>query len=187
MEVKTVYFAHHGFKNTDETLRVARQRAEALGIKTLVVASTTGDTAVKAVERFKGFKVICVSEVTGFLKLDIQEFTEENREIVESMGGIVFTSTDAFGGLSEAMRSKFKTYVIGDIVASTLRTLGNGFKTACEISVMAADGGLVRTDEEIIAIAGTHKGADTAVVVKPANTHRFFDLKIKEILCKPRF
>jgi hypothetical protein len=54
---------------------------------------------------------------------------------------------------------------------------------------MAADGGLVRTDEEIIAIASTGRGgggADTAVVLKPVNAHRFFDLKVKEILCKPR-
>ena len=51
---------------------------------------------------------------------------------------------------------------------------------------MAADAGLIRTDEEIIAVGGTRGGADTAVVLQPSNTHAFFDLRIKEIVCKPR-
>ena len=59
-------------------------------------------------------------------------------------------------------------------------------KVACEITIMAADAGLVRTDEEVIAIAGTHSGADTAIVVQPSNANRFFNLRVKEIICKPR-
>jgi hypothetical protein len=51
---------------------------------------------------------------------------------------------------------------------------------------MAADAGLIRTDEEVISIGGTARGADTALVIKPANTHDFFELRVKEVLCKPR-
>ena len=57
---------------------------------------------------------------------------------------------------------------------------------AAEIAVMAADAGLVRTDREAVAIAGTGRGADTAVVLTPANAQTFFDLRIHEIICKPR-
>jgi hypothetical protein len=71
-------------------------------------------------------------------------------------------------------------------MAYALRIFGEGMKVACEIALMAADAGLVRTDEEVIAIAGTGRGADTAVVLVPANAHTFFDLRILEILCKPR-
>jgi hypothetical protein len=78
-------------------------------------------------------------------------------------------------------------YVLGETIADTLRIFGQGMKVVCEISMMAADSGLVRTDEDIIAIAGSSRGADTAVVLKPVNTHNFFDLKIREILCKPHF
>jgi hypothetical protein len=85
------------------------------------------------------------------------------------------------------MRQKFSTYVIGDVIASTLRIFGEGVKVVCEIALMATDSGLVRTDEDVIAIAGTGRGADTAVVLRPVNSQNFFDLKIKEILCKPRF
>jgi hypothetical protein len=186
-EIKTVYFEKPGGQNTDEVLRIARKRAEELGIKTILVASTRGDTAVKAMEAFKEFRVIVVSHSTGLDAPDSQEFTEENRRLVESKGGTVLTTTHAFGGVSRAMRKRFNTYVIGEIIASTLRIFGEGMKVVCEITMMAADSGLVRTDEDVIAIAGTDYGADTAIVLRPVNTHQFFDLKVREILCKPRF
>ena len=85
------------------------------------------------------------------------------------------------------MQKQFNTYEIGVIIANTLRLMGQGMKVVIEISVMAADAGLVRTDEDIIAIGGSGRGADTAVVLRPVNSNDFFDLKIKEILCKPRF
>ncbi len=185
MELKTTYFENPGRENTEEVLRIVKQRAEELGIKTIVVASTVGDTAVKATEVLSGFKIIAVSHVAGMRSPDTQEFTEENKKIVEGKGGIVLTTAHTFSGLSAAMRKKYNTYVIGDIVANTLRIFGEGMKVVCEIAVMAADGGLVRTDEDIIAIAGTDRGADTVVVLRPANSSDFFDLKVKEILCKP--
>jgi hypothetical protein len=85
------------------------------------------------------------------------------------------------------MQKQFNTYEIGVTIANTLRLMGQGMKVVIEISVMAADAGLVRTDEDIIAIGGSGRGADTAVVLRPVNSNDFFDLKVKEILCKPRF
>lgn len=187
MESRIIYFENPGKENTEAVLSIAKQRAEELGIKTIVVATTGGDTAVKAVEVFSGLKVIAVTHVTGFLGPNIQECTEANRRLIESKGGIVLTTAHAFSGISRAMRNKFNTYVIGDIVANTLYIFGQGVKVACEIALMAADSGLARTDEEVISIAGTDRGADTAIVLTPVNTRKFFDLKVKEILCKPRF
>ena len=187
MESKTVYFENLGGENTDETLRIARQRAEELGIKTIVVASTRGETAVKAMDVFQGLRIIVVSHVTGFSEPDVQEFTEENRRMVESKGGVIVTATHAFFGVSRAMRNKFNTVAIGDIIADVLRIFGQGLKVACEVTLMAADAGLVRTDEQVISIAGTSRGADTAIVLTPVNAHNFFDLKVKEVLCKPHF
>ncbi len=186
MELKTVYFEKPGSENTEETLGVAKQRAEELGIKTIVVASTIGDTAVRATEAFNKSRVIVVSHVTGMREPDTQEFNGENRKIVEAKGGVILTTTHSLGGLSRAMRSKYNMFVLGEVIADVLRIFGQGIKVVCEIATMAADSGLVRTDEDIIAIAGSGRGADTAVVLTPANTHDFFNLKIKEILCKPR-
>jgi hypothetical protein len=187
MERKIVYFPQPGSQNTDEVLRLARLRAKELGIKSILVASNTGDTAVKAVEVFKGTRVVAVSHFTGMRGPNIQEFTEENRQKVVSAGGTVLTTTHVFSGLSRAMRKKFKMYLFEEVVANTLRLFGQGMKVACEIALMAADAGLVRTDEDVISIGGTSQGADTAVVLRPVNSEDFFDLKVKEILCKPHF
>ncbi len=185
MELKITYFDNPGSENTEEVLRIARRRAEELGIKTIILASTTGDTALKAVEALGGFNVIAVGHSAGIIEPDIQEFTEENRKIVENGGGVVLITTHAFAGVSRAMRQKFNMYLIGDIIANTLRIFGYGMKVACEITMMAADSGLVRTDRDVIVIAGSTSGADTAVVLRPVNSQDFFDLHVKEILCKP--
>ena len=187
MEGKTVYFANTGPENTEEVLRIARLRAEELGIKSILVATTIGDTAVRATEVFEGMRVVAVTHYTGMKGPNIQEFTDENRQKVESQGGLVLTTTHAFTGIGGVMRKKFNMYLLGDVIANTLRTFGQGMKVVCEIALMAADAGLIRTDEDIIAIAGSGRGADTAVVLRPVNTMDFFDLKIREILCKPHF
>ncbi len=191
MDQKTVYFEKPGGEeNTAKTLVLAKTRAKALGIKTIVVASTVGDTAVKAVNAFKGFKVIIVTHVAGMREPNTQEFTEDNRKIVEKKGGILVTAAHAFGAIHRSLGPTggppAPSSAIGDIVAMTLRNFGQGMKVACEIAAMAADAGLVRTDEEIVSIGGTGRGADTAVVLQPSYTHRFFNLRVKEIICKPR-
>ena len=116
-----------------------------------------------------------------------QELTEENRRAIEAAGARILTCQHAFGGVGRAVRRKLGTYELEEIIAYTLRIFGEGMKVACEIALMAADAGLVRTDEPVIAIAGTGRGADTAVVLRPANAQDFFDMRIMEILCKPRF
>lgn len=186
MESKIVYFEKAGAENTEATLQTVRQRAEALGIRKVVIASNSGNSAVKALDILEGLRVIVVSHVTGFREPDAQEFTEENRKIIESRGGAVLIAAHAFAGLSVAMRNKYQMPGLGVIIADTLRLFGHGVKVACEVALMAADAGLVRTDEDIISIGGTSRGSDTALVLTPVNTHRFFDLKVREILCKPR-
>ncbi len=189
MEGKIVYFENPGRENTEEVLRIAKLRAEELGIKTVLVASTTGETAVKAVGILKGLRVVCVSHSTGFHEpADTHRFTSENRKIVESKGGIILITTHAFAGVSRALHDKANRYAMGfgDIIADVLRVFSQGMKVCCEIAMMAADAGLVRCDEDVVCVAGTGRGADTAIVLKPVNSHRFFDLKVREILCKPR-
>ena len=87
IEARTVYFPKPGPENTEEALRIARLRAEELGIKTIVVASTRGNTASMAVEILDGFRVIVVSHSTGFQEPNVQEFTGENREKRPAVGG----------------------------------------------------------------------------------------------------
>jgi hypothetical protein len=186
IEVQTVYFAESGSANTDRTLEMAKKRAEKLGIKTVVVASTSGETGVKAVKLLTNCRVVVVTHATGFPAPDVQELTPQNRAEILEKGGRILTATHAFGGVGRAVRRRFNTYQVDEIIAHTLRVFGQGAKVACEIVLMAADAGLISTDEEVISIGGSASGADTALVIKPANTHDFFELKVREVLCKPR-
>jgi hypothetical protein len=186
MEIQSVYFAESGSACTEKTLEIAKKRVEQLGMKTIVVASTSGETGVKAVNTFDNCKVVVVTHATGFPTPDVQELTQQNRVKILEKGGAVLTATHAFGGIGRAVRRRFNTYQVDEIVAQTLRVFGQGTKVACEIVLMAADAGLIRTNEEVISIGGTASGADTALVIKPAHTHDFFELKVKEVLCKPR-
>ena len=186
METQSVYFPEPGSANTGKTLELAKRRAEQLGIKTIVVASTSGETGVRAVKLLTNCKVVVVTHATGFPAPDVQELTPQNRAKILEKGGLILTATHAFGGVGRAIRRRFNTYQVDEIIAHTLRLFGQGTKVACEIVLMAADAGLIRTDEEVISIGGTCSGADTALVIKPAHTHDFFDLKVREILCMPR-
>jgi hypothetical protein len=182
----TTYFAKPGKENTGETLNLAKKRADELGITSILCATTVGETAATAAKLFKGYRFIAVTHSTGAREPNMQELNDEYRAQIESYGGVILTTTHAFGGVGRAVRRHFNTYEVDEIIANTLRVMGQGIKVVCEIALMAADAGLVRTDEEAIAIAGSARGADTAVVLQPANAQDFFNLRIKEIICKPR-
>jgi len=61
-----VYFAQLGPANTERTLELARDRAKALEIDTVLVATTSGTTAVRATEIFAGVTVVAVTHSTGY-------------------------------------------------------------------------------------------------------------------------
>jgi len=186
VQVVATYFGKPGRENTQRAFDLAKKRAKELGIRTILVASTRGETGVKACEVFRGYDVVVVTHSTGFKEPNRQELTDENRADIEAAGGRVLTCQHTFGGVGRAVRKKLRTYQLEEFIAYTLRIFGEGMKVVVEIALMAADAGLVRTDEHIVAIAGTGKGADTAVVLKPANAQAFFDLQVLEIICKPR-
>jgi len=182
----TIYFEQPGPDNTDQVLELARRRAAELGIRRIVVATTRGETAVRAAAALAGFEIIAVTHTSGFREPNEQELTAENRARLEQAGVRIVTAAHALGGAGRAVRRKLGTVQADEIIAHTLRLFGEGTKVAVEITLMATDAGLVRTDEEVIAIAGTGRGADTALVLRPANTHNLFDLRVLEVLCKPR-
>lgn len=181
------YFRKPGKANTADVLEAAAARATELGIAAAIVPSVSGRTALAAREAFgRGVQVIAVTHVTGFEGPDIQEMGDAVRKRLESAGVRVFTGQHAFGGVGRAVRNKLGTYQVDEIMAYTLRTFGQGTKVAVEVALMAADAGLVRTAGDVIALGGTYGGVDTALVVRPANSARFFDLKVREVICKPR-
>ena len=193
MEQNITYFEELKKENTQKTFELALQRGKELGINTFVVASTSGWAGVEASKILGGEKLIIVSHCYGSREPDKWFFTDENLAALKDKGVPVVTAAHAFGGITRAMnqmniQAAPTTYVIGDIVANTLRMFGQGMKVVVEIACMAADAGLVRCDTDIISIGGSGRvgGADVAVVLQAANSHRLFQTKIREIICKPR-
>lgn len=181
------YFSKPGKQNTKETLKLALDRAKALKIKNLVIASTTGYTALELIKfDLKGFNVVCVSHHAGFEKAGTVELPFKTQAYLEKHGIKVYRGTHFFSGIARAIRAKFGGLYTGEIVANTYRTFGEGMKVCVEIAIMALDAGLIPYGKEIISIAGTGRGADTAIVLRPAHGRYFFDTKILEIICKPR-
>jgi uncharacterized protein len=183
---ETVYFAHPGQVNTGRVLELAGQRAVELGIRSIVVPTATGESAVRALEALAGFNLVVVSHSMGFTAPDVQELLPEHRRTLLAGGASLVTTTHAFGGVGRAVRRRLNTFQVDEIIAHTLRVLGEGLKVACEVTLMAADAGEIRVADEVIALGGTNRGLDTAVVLKPANAQDFFSLRIREIICKPR-
>jgi hypothetical protein len=181
-----VYFKKTGKENTGKTLEVAAKRAEELRIQNVVVASTSGETGLMAANVFTSKNLVIVTHSTGFVKPDYQEFLPEFRKKIEEAGAKILTCQHAMGGVGRAVRKKLETYELEEIIAYTLRIFGEGTKVAVEIALMAADAGLIPAREPCISVGGTGQGADTAILMKPAHAQNFFDLRIMEILAKPR-
>lgn len=186
VERKAVYFETPGKQNTESVLELVKNYAQAEGVRNIVVASTTGETGVKASKVFRGFNVVVVSHHVGFQETGVWELKEENRRKILKNGAKILTATHALSGVERAVRKKFGTIMPLELIAHTLRLFGEGTKVCVEITIMAADAGLIPVDREVIAIGGTGRGADTALVIKPATASRFFNLEIREIIAKPR-
>lgn len=188
MDRKVIYFEKTGRENTNVCLEVARQAIEDNGYKHIVVASTTGETGRTFSEALKELhiNIVVVTHSSGFKEPNSLEMPHDVRKKIESHGAKVFTGTMLTHSIETAFAKKFSGQYPTLIVANTLRRFGEGAKVCCEIVMMAADAGLIPEVEEVLAVAGTAKGADTVMVLKSAASKRFLDLRVLEILAKPR-
>ena len=195
MSKKTVhYFDQEGVQNTETTLQAVKERVVQLGIEQLVVATTTGQTALTCAEEIPGLKTVVgvlmhavdydvyVQRPEGKLKAPHPDILEKARN-----KGVKFYQGvhSLLGGVDSAIRDKFGGLNPAGIIAHTYMTFSTGTKVAVESTMMAADGGLLDMSKDVIAMGGYRGGADTALVIKPAFTHQFFSLRVKEVICLP--
>lgn len=183
----TMHFTRKGKKNTEALLGHAAARAAEAGVKKVIIATCTGATAKMALEHFDPaqYELIAVSHVTGFGEANRQELPEEARAELEAAGYRVLTAAHAFGSVGRGVRNKLNTFQVDEIMAFTLRMFGQGVKVGVEMGLMVADRGWVRTDEDVMTIAGSARGADTALILQPANSHTCLETKVREIVAKP--
>jgi uncharacterized protein len=188
---KIWYFDKPGSGNTQDALKIATERAKELGIRYLIVPSTSGQTAKTAADTLQGTEIslIVVSHVVGFSSPGVWEFDSKIADELREQGVKIITGTHVLSGLERAFSSSPK---IGggsrsEAVAEALRRIiAIGLKVAVECTLIAADQGVIPVNEEVIALGGTASGVDTVCVIKPSHTSRFFDLQVREIVAMPR-
>jgi hypothetical protein len=187
---KTYYFDAPGKANTADAARFAVERAKESGIKTIIVASTSGSTAEVFHDAMKGtgLSLVVVSHVVGFSKPGVWEFDRAVAERLKGEGVTIVTGTHALSGLERAISRSAKLGGSSrtEVVAETLRrTVAIGLKVAVECVLISADQGAIGVEEEVIAAGGTISGADTVCVIRPAHTANYFDLQVREIVAMP--
>ena len=75
------------------TLEAVKERAKALNIRDILVASTTGATGVKACRIFQGFNLVIVRQHTGFKQPNVQEMRPECESEILKSGAKLLTAT----------------------------------------------------------------------------------------------
>jgi len=180
MDGKVVYFEGMAPENTDVTFRLVQDRTKALGIKKLVLASTTGATARKAMDFFKndGVQLVVVPHQWDFYR-PVNPFPQELIKTLREAGHEVHFGTMLFH------TDSLYVSTAPTLLANLLRCFSQGVKVCFEIVLMATDAGLLQSQERVIAVAGTGKGSDTALVMQAASSQHCNKLRVNEILCKP--
>ena len=181
-----VYYEKRGSDNTDKTLQIAKDEALKRGIKYVVVASTRGVTGLQAAQLMQnsGLSLVVVGHSTGHREVGQQLMEPDLKKQIESLGVPVVLGTDVLTSFPTVLRARNRFSELS-MVADALRMFGNGTKVCVEIVAMASDANLIPVTD-VIAVAGSSRGADTCLLIAANSTNLFFDIKVREVLAKPR-
>ena len=181
-----MYFEKEGKENTEQVAALVADYVTKHGIKYVVVASVSGNTADIFLKAVTGAKIVVVTHVVGSIKKGVDMMGHEKRADLLQKGAGIVTAAHALSGVERGISSQFGgTYPV-EIMAHTLRMFGAGVKVGVECATMALDNGAIPYEEDVIAVGGSRGGADAAILVRPGYSSAIFETKIKEIICKPR-
>jgi uncharacterized protein len=180
------YYEKPGKQNTPRCLEIVSGLVDE-GFSNLVVATTAGETALLFAKALKdkAVNMVAVTHNVGYAGQNVDECPAEARQELTRRGVKIFTGTILSRGIEASFMQKHQGVYLGYVVAQTLRLLGQGIKVCVEIVVEACDAGMVPEGEDIIAVAGTGKGADTVAIVQARPSDRFLDVRVRQILAKP--
>lgn len=168
MERKITYFDGPGEENTNAVLEIAKQRADELSINHILIPSVRGTSAERALDFFANSNITLF-----FVGTDPARFSPETKKRIGAAA-------------SKLVFYKQVDYRYPDEVKNAFRRFGQGTKVAVELTLIAAQEGIVEQGAEVVALGGSAKGFDTALVIRAATSDEFLELEICEILCKPR-
>lgn len=185
-----MYFERPGKHNTEDLLEAAKKRAKELGLRHVVIASNSGDTAARAIEHFSDMDVrfTVVTSHCGFSGEGVNDMSPEAESALVEAGAKVVRASHALSGVERSFTRKLGGGSRAEAVSDALRALfGQGMKVCVEITLMAADNGAIPcSDQEVLVIAGTGEGSDTACVLRPAHANDMFKMEVREIIAIPR-
>lgn len=180
-----MYFEKAGKENTAKTAELAIAAAKEAGIRNIVVASNSGYTAGFFCQAAKeGMNVVVVTHANGYKAPGGQEMPEQTRQQLEQDGMRVVTASHVLSGAERGLSSRFGGVYPVEIIAHTLRMLGQGTKVCVECAVMALDSGAIQPGP-VVCVGGTGGGADTAWILRPAHAQAILDTKLDRLICKP--
>ncbi len=183
IDAKISYFQEAGEINTDDCIKIVKERLSKGDIKKVVIASSSGETALRLKKEISA-DVICVTYNAGFGDGKYKQIFDSNIAKLQEQGIKYCRGTHA---LSAGERSINKSYGGAYpllIIADTLRRFSQGVKVAVEVSLSATDNGLVEEGERIISIGGSGSGCDSALVLSGTYSHNLLQkLEIFEMLC----
>jgi len=189
-ESLTTYFERPGAENTEQLIGKVIDRLRQGDIRHLVVASSTGATASKFLSRLKDMDVqlVVVTSHCGFEKEGECEMGKDVEAELVAAGAKVVRASHVLSGVERSISKKLGGSSRAEAMSEILRALfGQGLKVCVEVSVMAADNGVIPCGEaEVVAVGGYSDGADTACVVRPAHANSFFSFEVREIIAIPR-
>lgn len=187
MTEKTITYLHKaGLAETKACVKAAAKRAKELGIRQIVVSTTSGRSALNMAQALTDIghkaEVIGVGYSAEYAA-KWGAFDPKIQAQAKKLGARFIKGTHIMGGLDSAVASSLGGAVPGKIIAAAYYTFGQGCKVAVEVAAMAADQGCVSAKTPIISLGGTAEGVDTALVLNPATASQLFSLKIREVVC----
>ncbi len=190
------YFDVCGQINTEQALKLAIKRARTLDIDKLVVASETGLSALKATDMLRDSEMDLIivtsaagtkieKTVIGDLRVGIPD--KKIWDKLERSGAKIVRATDPLYSIGAVLEHRgFPT--LATLVRLCLRIISSGTAVCVTATLMATDNGLLKEGEDVVAVAGSWVGLDTALVMRAANSVNLLKsgaIQIKEIVCKP--
>ncbi len=194
-------FEKPGPANTDEVVNIASAAPSRADY--IVVASVTGDSAVKMAQKVKDKKIVCVTcpqgmywqvnELKGDLFEEIPELgirrdewlkkgleripmnvTEENRVKLKALDVEIVRGTIPLFGPTFSMRLHLHKTTSLDVIAKTLELISTGTLVCLESVLMATDAGAIPEGKRVLACAGTEMGLDTAWIMRSCASANLF-------------
>lgn len=209
-------FERPGPVNTAEVIEIVKTVSSKY--KYIVVASITGSCALKVAESVTDKQVICVTCPQGMFwevdKMDEGPFasvpelaqmksawieqrltrvpmgiTPENRQKLDTLNVKIVQGTIPFFGPTFSIRVHLQRITELDLMAKTLELISTGTLVCLECVLMSVDAGVIPAGEEVLALAGTECGLDTAWVIKSSASANMFHpskgVRFVELLAKP--